>query len=185
MRKRKKTQTFCRTQSFVLYIIYTNPGFWFSVKSQCFLVSNLLNQPAIFLVFPAYARNRQDKLDPGRCFKYGSHTPDWCIQSSATATLFFCMRIIGIRWKHFVCFTFLRQKKWRKNTFFGRLASVGILGKEREPGVGKLGWYGNWNMRFERNTLFKIPCVGFLKFFKSDFLLVYWYCSLYAFGKSV
>ena len=24
-----------------------------------------------------------------------------------------------------------------------RLANVGILGKERELGVGKLGWYGN------------------------------------------
>ena len=24
-----------------------------------------------------------------------------------------------------------------------RLASVGILRKEREPGVGKLGWHGN------------------------------------------
>ena len=23
-----------------------------------------------------------------------------------------------------------------------RLASAGILGKEREPGVGKLGWHG-------------------------------------------
>ena len=23
-----------------------------------------------------------------------------------------------------------------------RLASVGILGKEREPGISKLGWYG-------------------------------------------
>ena len=34
-----------------------------------------------------------------------------------------------------------------------RLASVGILGKEREPGVGKLGWYGNFDTGFE--TLFR------------------------------
>ena len=41
-------------------------------------------------------------------------------------------------------------------------ASVGILGKEREPGVGKLGWHGNFDTGFERNISFKIPCVGFL-----------------------
>ena len=28
-----------------------------------------------------------------------------------------------------------------------RLASVGILGKEREPGVGKLGWQGKSRVR--------------------------------------
>ena len=33
-----------------------------------------------------------------------------------------------------------------------RLASVGILGKERESGVGKLGWHGNFDTGFERNT---------------------------------
>ena len=37
-------------------------------------------------------------------------------------------------------------------------ASVGILGKEREPGVGKLGWHGNFDTGFS----FKIPCAGFL-----------------------
>ena len=49
-----------------------------------------------------------------------------------------------------------------------RLASIDILGKEREPGVGKLGWHGNFDTGFERNTviLFKIPCVGFLNFFE-------------------
>ena len=31
-----------------------------------------------------------------------------------------------------------------------RLASVGILGKERETGVGKLGWHGNFDTGFER-----------------------------------
>ena len=34
-----------------------------------------------------------------------------------------------------------------------RLANVGILGKEREPGVGKLGWHWNFDTGFERNTL--------------------------------
>ena len=29
-----------------------------------------------------------------------------------------------------------------------RLASVGILGKGREPGVGKLGWHGNFDTGF-------------------------------------
>ena len=33
-----------------------------------------------------------------------------------------------------------------------RLASVGILGKEREPGVGKLDWHGNFDTEFKRNT---------------------------------
>ena len=28
---------------------------------------------------------------------------------------------------------------------FSRLAMVGILGKEKEPGVGKLGWHGNFD----------------------------------------
>ena len=32
-----------------------------------------------------------------------------------------------------------------------RLASVGILGKEREPGVGKLGWHGNFDTGFKKN----------------------------------
>ena len=49
-----------------------------------------------------------------------------------------------------------------------RLASVGILGKEREPRVGKLGWYGNFDTGFERTNVisFKIPCAGFLNFFE-------------------
>ena len=34
-----------------------------------------------------------------------------------------------------------------------RLASVGILGKEREPVVGKLGWHGNFDIRFERSLI--------------------------------
>ena len=52
--------------------------------------------------------------------------------------------------------------------FITGLASVGILGKEREPGVGKLGWHGNFNTVFERNTVisFKIPCAGLWTFLK-------------------
>ena len=52
--------------------------------------------------------------------------------------------------------------------YLHRLAIVGILGKEREPGVGKLGWQGNFDTGFERNTVisFKIPCASFLSFFK-------------------
>ena len=34
-----------------------------------------------------------------------------------------------------------------------RLASVGILRKEREPGTGKLGRHGNFDKGFERNTI--------------------------------
>ena len=30
-----------------------------------------------------------------------------------------------------------------------RLASVGIQEKKKKPGVGKLGWYGNFDMRFD------------------------------------
>ena len=41
-----------------------------------------------------------------------------------------------------------------------RLASVGILGKEREPEVGKLGWHGNFDTEFERNTV-QNPVFGF------------------------
>ena len=33
------------------------------------------------------------------------------------------------------------------NSCITRLASVGILGKEREPGVGKLGWHKNFYIR--------------------------------------
>ena len=48
-----------------------------------------------------------------------------------------------------------------------RLASVGILGKEREPEVGKIGWHGNFDTGFERNTVisFKISCAGFFELF--------------------
>ena len=30
-----------------------------------------------------------------------------------------------------------------------------VLGKERESGVGKLGWHGNFDTEFERNTFFR------------------------------
>ena len=36
------------------------------MKSQCSLVSNLLNQPIRFLQIPMYPRNRQDELGPRR-----------------------------------------------------------------------------------------------------------------------
>ena len=36
---------------------------------------------------------------------------------------------------------------------FLRLASVGLLEKERELRVGKLGWHGNFDTGFERNTV--------------------------------
>ena len=52
----------------------------------------------------------------------------------------------------------LEKKKIKIYIFFGssilRLASAGILGKEREPGVGKLGWNGNFDAGFERNIYF-------------------------------
>ena len=57
-----------------------------------------------------------------------------------------------------------------------RLASVDILGKEREPGVGKLGWHGNFDTGFERNTSHFVqnPVCGFFELFRnSDCLLVY------------
>ena len=37
-----------------------------------------------------------------------------------------------------------------------RLASVGILGKERVPGVGKLGWHGNFGTGFERKSRVRV-----------------------------
>ena len=68
-------------------------------------------------------------------------------------------------------------KQCFKNSQISRLASVGILGKEREPGVGKLDWHGNFGTRFEMNYFvisFKIPCVGFLNLSEiATVLLVY------------
>ena len=52
------------------------------------------------------------------------------------------------------------------NYWFLRLASVGILGKEREPGVGKLGWHGNFDLEFERTTFVQKGFAGFLNFFE-------------------
>ena len=54
-----------------------------------------------------------------------------------------------------------------------RLASVGFLGKERELGVDKLGWHGNFDKGFERNIIsFKILCAGFLSFFEIATILL-------------
>ena len=47
-----------------------------------------------------------------------------------------------------------------------RLASFSILGNEREPGVGKPGWHGNFDTGFERFISFKILYAGFLNFFE-------------------
>ena len=44
-----------------------------------------------------------------------------------------------------------------------RLASVSILGKEREPRVGKLGLHADFDTGFEMNTSFKIPCAVFFE----------------------
>ena len=51
-------------------------------------------------------------------------------------------------------------------TLYSRLASVGILGKEREAGVGKLGWHGNFDTDLKGVISFKIPWAGFLNFFE-------------------
>ena len=61
-----------------------------------------------------------------------------------------------------------------------RLANVGILGKEREPGVGKLGWHGKFGTGFERNTVrntryfIQNPMCGFFELFEiASVLLAY------------
>ena len=59
---------------------------------------------------------------------------------------------------------YLRKKNLLASRF--RLASVGILIKERELVVGKLGWHGYFDTGFERNISFKIPCACFLNFFE-------------------
>ena len=43
----------------------TNPGFWFSVKSQYFLVPNLVKQQQISQNFPRIKKNCQEKFDLG------------------------------------------------------------------------------------------------------------------------
>ena len=45
------------------------------------------------------------------------------------------------------------------------LASVGILGKEREPGVGKLGWHGNFDTGCGRNYFVQNPVCEFFELF--------------------
>ena len=46
-------------------------------------------------------------------------------------------------WKDFI-------QEIGRNSELTRLANVSILGKEREPGVDKLGWYGNFDIGFEK-----------------------------------
>ena len=41
-------------------------------------------------------------------------------------------------------------------SILSRLARIAILGKEREPRVGKLGWHGNFDTGFERNTRVRV-----------------------------
>ena len=65
--------------SFVIIHLIINLGFWFSVKSQSFLVSNPLNNQLDILKFLWRHDFVQDKLDP-RCFlKMIDKIPNWCI----------------------------------------------------------------------------------------------------------
>ena len=58
-----------------------------------------------------------------------------------------------------------------------RLASPGILGGERELGVGKLGWHGNFDTRFKINIVLNPVCVFFELFWNSECVLVYVRCA--------
>ena len=48
---------------------------------------------------------------------------------------------------------------------WSRLASVGILRKERESGVEKLDCHGNFDTGFERNYFVQNPIRGFYDIF--------------------
>ena len=81
-------------------------GFDFPWKVKCSLVSNLLNQPIRFLEFPAYSRNRQDKLDqnPG-VFLKSRQTLDWCIIFfifSYTCRIFLLVQIVVLQACHVI-----------------------------------------------------------------------------------
>ena len=55
--------------------------------------------------------------------------------------------------------SFMRKYRYRvfyKNIGIHRLASVGILGKGRKLGKGKLGWHDNFDKGFERDFFFDI-----------------------------
>ena len=56
----------------------------------------------------------------------------------------------------------------RNCRFLTRLASVGILGKEREPGVGKLGWHGDLKGILFRYFVQNPVCGFFELFWNSD-----------------
>ena len=51
-----------------------------------------------------------------------------------------------------------------ENQCITRLPNVGILGKEREPRVGKLGLHGNFDTGFERNIV-QNPVCGFFELY--------------------
>ena len=57
--------------------------------------------------------------------------------------------------------------------FYCRLASVGILGKEREPGVGKLRWHGSFYTGFKGKIYFVIS-VPISKKFKKPVTELFW-----------
>ena len=60
------------------------------------------------------------------------------------------------------------------NSWSSRQASVGILGKEREPRVGKLGWHKNFDTGFEKKILLKEyyfvqnPVCGFFELYSNS-----------------
>ena len=76
------------------------------------------------------------------------------------------LNLLKIPFQFWVCWL----KLLRQRILVGQvsiLASVGILGREREPIVGKLGCHGNFDTGFKRNISLKVPCAGVLNFFKT------------------
>ena len=49
----------------------------------------------------------------------------------------------------------LQKKNWFRGGRKDRLASVGIIEIEREPGIDKLGWHKKFDTGIERNISFK------------------------------
>ena len=92
---------------------YTNPGFQFSLKSQCFLVSNLLKQPIRFHKNSCASTIHQDKLDPRRFFFLnGRQAPDWCIEIYFESPIYNCHNKPPViknfeGWESFVFYTYL------------------------------------------------------------------------------
>ena len=63
----------CRRTKMVFFLIH-QPGFWFSVKSQCSFVSDQLD-------FSKFPRTPVPRISTGprHFFKDGRQTPDWCM----------------------------------------------------------------------------------------------------------